>query len=427
MTQLTDDCFAFDGPLITVDAALERVTDRLKPVVPVEHCALADALGRVLAEDIRAGNPIPPYANSAVDGFAIFHADLAATAETVLPVVGRVAASRPLGRAMERGEAVQIFTGAPMPDGPDTVMMLEDCRLSEDGARVVLAPGIKRGANRRPAGDDVLAGEIVLRAGTQLHPPEVGMLAACGLAQVPVFAALSVGLVSTGDEVQEPGGSLIPGSLYDSNRYMIGAALRSLGCRVEDLGILPDEPARIRATLESAAQRHAAILSTGGMSMGEEDHVRATVESLGSLSFWRVAIKPGRPVGMGLIDGGGKEKTALIGLPGNPVAALTTFVTLARPVLRTLAGQTVGAPVRHRVAANFAYKKKAGRREFVRVRLDGSDPGTGLPRAMKHGRSGSGVLSSLIGADGFMELPEDLTYIGIGTPVAFLSFAEVFR
>lgn len=427
MAQLTDDCFAFDGPLITADAALKRVTERLHPVVAAETCALADAPGRVLAEDIRSDAPIPPYANSAVDGFAFRHADLADGAETVLPVVGRVAAGQPLGRAMVPGEAVQIFTGAPVPDGPDTVMMLEDCRPSEDGARVVLAPGIKRGSNLRPAGDDVPAGDIVLRAGTRLRPPEVGMLAACGLARVPVFAPLSVGLVSTGDEVREPGGPLDPGSLYDSNRYTIAAALRALGCVVEDLGILPDDPERIRRTLENAAGRHAAILSTGGMSMGEEDHVRAAVEDLGSLSFWRVAIKPGRPIGMGLIDRGDGGNAALIGLPGNPVAALTTFVTLARPVLQTLAGQTVSPPARYRVSADFDYKKKSGRREFVRVRLDGDDAGTGLPRAIKHGRSGAGVLSSLVGADGFVELPEDVTYIKAGAPVAFLPFAEVFR
>lgn len=432
MAQLTDDCFAFEGPLITAAEARARAVDAARPVVGMERIAVADSLGRILAEDIVADRAIPPYDNSAVDGYAIYHADLNDSAETVLPVVGRIAAGRPLGRPLKRGEAAQIFTGAPMPDGPgdmgpDTVMMLEDCRAFEDGTRVGIAPGINLGANRRAAGEDVSVGTRVLSAGTRLRPPEVGMLAACGKADVAVFEPLSVALFSTGDEVTEPGGPLPKGSLYDSNRFTIGAALRALGCVVEDLGILPDDATAIRDTLFEASQRHAAILSTGGMSMGEEDHVRGAVEALGRLDFWRVAIKPGRPIGMGLIDRADGERTAVIGLPGNPVAALTTFVTLARPVLLTLAGATETDAPRFRVALNFDYKKKDGRREFVRARLVGSDTDTGLPLAEKHGRSGAGVLSSLVGADGFVELPEDSTYLGKGTTADFLPFAEVFR
>lgn len=432
MAQLTDDCFAFDGPLITAAEARARVVSLARPVVGKERVCVADALGRILAEDIISKRPIPPYDNSAVDGFAVYHADLNSDVETLLPVVGRIAAGRPLGRPLARGEAAQIFTGAPMPEGPDgtgpdTVMMLEDCRSIEDATRVGIAPGIKRGSNRRAAGEDVTAGATVLTSGTRLRPPEVGMLAACGKADVMVFKPLSVALFSTGDEVTEPGSPLPNGALYDSNRFTIGAALRALGCVVEDLGILPDDATIIRETLSQASDRHAAILSTGGMSMGEEDHVRGAVETLGRLDFWRVAIKPGRPIGMGLIDRADGERSAIIGLPGNPVAALTTFVTLARPVLLTLAGATVTDAPRFRVALSFDYKKKDGRREFVRARLVGSDPRSGLPLAEKHGRSGAGVLSSLVGADGFVELPEDSTYLEKGTTADFLPFAEVFR
>lgn len=432
MAQLTDDCFAFDGPLITAGDALARIREGLIAVAPVETVPVPNALHRILAEDIVADHAIPPYANSAVDGFAVYHADLTPDTETFLPVVGRVAAGRPLGRPLLRGEAVQIFTGAPMPDGtegegPDTVMMLEDCRMSDDGARVALQPGIKPGANRRLAGDDVPAGETVLTQGMRLGPSELGMLAACGRTTVKIRQPLSVALFSTGDEVTEPGTPLPDGALYDSNRYAIGAALRAIGCEVEDLGILPDDPERIHETLRSAAGRHAAILTSGGMSMGEEDHVRGAVEALGSLNFWRVAIKPGRPVGMGLVKGSKGEKTVLIGLPGNPVAAMTTFIVMARPVLLTLAGAHVTDVPRFRVTADFSYKKKTGRREFVRVRLDGRDAATSLPRAVKHGRSGAGVLSSMIGADGFVELPEDDTHLEPGTAVDFLPFAEVFR
>ncbi|MDF1748189.1 MAG: molybdopterin molybdotransferase MoeA [Alphaproteobacteria bacterium] len=431
MAQLTDDCFAFDGPLITAAAALDQILTKLVAVAQPESCPVSRALGRFLAQDVIAAQPIPPYANSAVDGFAVFHADLSAESDTILPIGGRVAAGRPLPRPQKRGEAVQIFTGAPMPKGedgigPDTVMMVEDCVIAPDRQSVTLKPGIKQGANCRPAGDDVTAGTVVLTAGTRLRPPEVGMIAACGLSEIQVYAPLSVALFSTGDEVHEPGTPLPNGALYDSNRFTIGAALQALGCVVDDLGILPDDPAIIRQTLSQAATDHTAIVTTGGMSMGEEDHVRATVESLGSLNFWRVAIKPGRPIGMGLIHREDGQRCAVIGLPGNPVAALTTFATMARPVLLTLAGARNTNLPRFRVSADFSYKKKAGRREFVRVRLDGTDPTNGLPRAIKHGRSGAGVLSSLVGADGFVELPEDDTHLDSGTVVDFLPFAEVF-
>ncbi len=432
MAQLTDDCFAFDGPLITAADAIARIKERLVTVAGIESCPVKRSLGRILAVDIVAGQAIPPYDNSAVDGIVVYHDDLNPTGETILPIVGRIAAGRPLPRPLNRGEAAQIFTGAPIPEGPkdlpgpDTVMMIEDCTLTPDGRQVTLKPGIKRGGNFRPAGDDVSAGSTVLRAGTRLRPPEIGMLAACGLTTVSVHAPLSVALLSTGDEVTEPGLPLPPGALYDSNRFTIGAALTALGCAVEDLGILPDDPVEIRTTLAEAAGRHAAILSTGGMSMGEEDHVRAAVEALGSLNFWRVAIKPGRPVGMGLLSGRDGGRCVVIGLPGNPVAALTTFIVMARPILLTLAGATATEIPRFRVIADFDYKKKTGRREFVRVCLSGTDPKSGLPLARKHGRSGAGVLSSLVGADGFVELPEDDTHLNPGTMVNFLPFAEVF-
>lgn len=431
MAQLTDDCFAFDGKLMPVAEAVDLVLRGLRPVVASHHRAVIDALDFILAEDVTAPCSIPPYDNSAVDGYAVYFNDLNTDAETVLPVTGRIAAGSPLGRSMQRGECVQIFTGAPMPDGvaggPDTVMMLEDTKRLDEGARISTLPGIKRGANRRSAGDDVAAGDTVLTSGTRLGPAEIGMLAACGRTEVVVYDKLSVALFSTGDEITEPGRDLPDGAVFDSNRFTIGAALRKIGCEVEDLGILEDDPQTIQDTLTTAAERHSAILSTGGMSMGEEDHVRAAVETLGNLNFWRVAIKPGRPIGMGLLDRSDGEKSVVIGLPGNPVAALTTFVVLARPVLLTLSGAAVPDAPRFRVLADFSYKKKTGRREYVRARLDGVDPETGLPRALKHGRSGAGVLSSLIGADGFVELPEDDTHLEPGTQVTFLPFAEVYR
>lgn len=434
MAQLTDDCFAFDGPLIAVDAARRLLLERVGPVAPAERVPLADALGRVLAEDVAAASPVPPYDNSAVDGYAVYADDLSATAETVLPIGGRVAAGHPLGRPQRRGEAVLIFTGAPLPDGaggapgPDTVMMLEDCRV-EDG-RVALAPGLKRGANTRQAGEDVAGGARALVGGRRLAPQDVGMLAAVGRATAPVRRPLAVAVFSTGDEVVEPGRDLPPGRLFDSNRFTVGAAVRALGMEVRDLGILPDRRAAIEAAMADAAAQADAVISTGGMSMGEEDHVRAAIEGLGRLAFWRIAIKPGRPVGMGTIPDGRGGFTPFIGLPGNPVAAVTTFIALARPLLQTLQGEAVRPPRRHPVTLGFAYKKKTGRREYVRVRL-ADDPGGDavaagrLPVAHKHGRGGAGMLSSLVGADGFVELAEDRTHIAEGESAGFLSFNEV--
>jgi molybdopterin molybdotransferase len=434
MPQLSDDCFAFDGPPMPAAEALRRATEKLVPVTSLERVALADAAGRILCEDVTAPHAIPPYDNSAVDGYAVYHADLDPERETVLPVIGRIAAGSPLGRPQRRGEAARIFTGAPIPEGPqggpgpDTVMMSEDCRPSEDGARVAIAPGIKPGANYRAAGEDVAKGTIVLRAGTRLGPAEVGMLAACGRAEAPVHARLRVALFSTGDEVTEPGAPLPPGALYDSNRFAVGAALRALGCEVVDLGILEDEAAAVSAALTRAAAECDAVLSSGGMSMGEEDHVRAVLERTGRLDLWRVAIKPGRPIGLGMMTAGhDARRVPVIGLPGNPVAALTTFITLARPVLQTLMGADPKPPPRQPVLAGFDYRKKAGRREYVRARLAPRSEGGGLPVAEKHGRGGAGVLSSMVGADGFVELPEDDTHIQTGEQVEFLPFSEVFR
>lgn len=431
MAQLTDDCFAFDGPLIRADDALARIRERLVPIADSVCVPVSSALGRILAEDVIAPHSIPPYANSAVDGFAVFHADLNPNADTHLPVGGRVAAGSPLGRPQSRGEAVKIFTGAPIPDGadggpPDTVMMLEDCVEPDNGCIVTVHPGIRKGANLRPAGDDVSAGSTVLSAGTKLRPQELGMLAACGRTEVSVYRPLSVAIFSTGDEIRDPGTPLEPGTQYDSNRRMIAAALECAGFAVTDFGIIPDDADAISGTLASAAADHSAVVTTGGMSMGEEDHVRAAIECSGQLSFWRVAIKPGRPVGMGLISRGDSRKSVLIGLPGNPVAALTTLILLGRPTLLTLQGARDIAPKRYRAVLGFDYKKKPDRREFVRVVLDGRDAETGMPIARKHGKSGAGVLSSLVGADGFVEIAEDDTHLVEGSVVDFLPFSEVF-
>ena len=420
MAQLSDDCFATGRPLMTTAEALKILDDRIVPVVETEDVALDEAAGRILAEDVESAIDVPPHDNSAVDGYAVFFDDLNADAPTALPVVGRAAAGHPFAQEAKRGEAIRIFTGAPMPAGPDTVMMQEDCE-EQDGV-VTIAPGIKRGANRRRAGEDIRADSVVLRQGTRLRPQEVGLAASVGRMRLCVHAPLRVAVFSTGDEVREPGQDLPPGAIYDSNRFTVKAALRQLGCTVTDLGILPDDEATIRGTLTDAAAGHDVIVTTGGMSVGDEDHVRSAVESLGRLDFWMLAIKPGRPVALGQVDTPAGP-VPIVGLPGNPVAVMVTFLVVARPLLLRLAGAAEVAPFHYRVRADFDYKKKKNRREYVRARLSpGAD---GIARAEKHGGSGAGVLSSLVGAHGLVELPEDVTYLEKGSMVDFLPFSEV--
>ena len=416
MAQLSDDCFAFGGTLLGIDAALALIEARIAPVVDAETTPLAMAAGRILAGDLVATIDVPPHANSAVDGFAIAHADLLPDRETVLPVGGRAAAGHPLDRAAQPGEAIRIFTGAPMPVGADTVMMQEDCVV--EAGRVRLKPGLKKGANRRDAGEDVSRGSVALAAGRRLKPADLGLAAALGHDRLPVFRPLRAALLSTGDEVREPGTTLPEGAIYDANRHMLAALLRGLGCVVSDLGIRPDRAAALADTLRAASAGHDLIVTSGGVSTGEEDHVRAAIEKLGRLAFWRLAIKPGRPVALGLVGG-----VPLIGLPGNPVAAALTFAILARPLIQRLGGAATAPPLTFPVNSGFAYRKKPGRREYLRASLAREDGGV---VARRYPKDGAGILSSIVQSDGFAILDESLSDIAAGTAIEFLPFSEVF-
>ncbi len=417
MAQLSDDCFAFGGRLMTTAEAREVLDARIAPVVDGESVGVSDALGRILASDLVAPIAVPPHANSAVDGYAVHFDDLAPDAETRLRIVGRVAAGHPATGPAARGEAVRVFTGAPMPPGPDTVLMQEDCGL--EGDAVVIRPGIKRGANYRAAGEDVAAGAVVLKAGHRLRPQDVGLVASLGLRTLAVRRRLKVALFSTGDELAEPGQPLKPGAIYDSNRYTLAALLRVTGVELSDLGILPDSMAAIRDALARAAASHDAILTSGGMSTGEEDHVKAAVEAIGALHFWRLAIKPGRPVALGQIG-----RVPFIGLPGNPVAVMVTYLRIARPLLLKLGGAVELDPTLYRVRAGFAYRKKKERREYVRAWLEAGEDGA--PVARRFPRDGAGILSSMVEADGLVELAEDVTTLEPGTVVDYLPFSEVY-
>ncbi|MBU8543089.1 MULTISPECIES: molybdopterin molybdotransferase MoeA [Roseomonadaceae] len=415
MAQLSDDCFAFGGRLMSVDEAQALIADRVPPLAEVERVALLAAPGRVLAEALHAPLPLPPFFNSAVDGYAFRHADLAPAGETRLPLAGRLQAGQ-AAAPIAPGTALRIFTGAPMPEGADTVMMQEDAREAE-GA-VLLAPGLKRGANCRPAGEDVAQGALALPQGRRLLPPDIGLAAALGLTTLELRRRVRVGVFSTGDELAEPGTVLGAARTYDSNRFTLLALLAGLPVEASDLGILPDEPAATAAALAGAAARHDLLLTSGGVSTGEADHVRAAIEQGGRLVFWRLAIKPGRPAAMGVIGG-----TPVVGLPGNPVAAVVTFLHLARPLVLRLAGALPEPLPSFPAEAAFAYRKKEGRREYVRVRLTQA---AGLPVAEKFAREGAGLLTSLTQSDALAELPEDITTVSPGDRIRVLPYRGIF-
>jgi molybdopterin molybdotransferase len=417
MAQLSDDCFAFGGPMMSVDQAVSVIAARVTAVQEVETVPLNEADGRILAREITASLPLPPFTNSAVDGYAVRGGDIPQDAEQAFPVVGRVQAGASASEAIKPGHAVRIFTGAPMPQGTDTVFMQEDVRIDGDG-RVVLPAGLKSGANVRPAGEDIPVGRSALAAGQRLRPQDVALAAAFGLTHVDVRRRIRVAVFSTGNELVSPGAARADAQLFDSNRFMLAAMLTRLGCVVSDLGILRDDRASLAGGLKKVADNHDLILTTGGVSTGEEDHVKAAVESVGSLVLWRMAIKPGRPVAMGIIGG-----TPFIGLPGNPVASFVTFVHVVRPTVLALAGAAQQPLVPMPVRAAFTYKKKIARREYVRVNLRKNDDGT--LEAVKFPREGAGLLSSLVETDGLVELGEEITQIRPGQTVGFLAYASL--
>jgi molybdopterin molybdotransferase len=415
MAQLSDDCFAFGGALLPVEEAAKRMAEHVPPVVEIERVPLADVLGRVVAHDVVSRVALPPFDNSAVDGYAVRHADLK-SGDTTLKVSGRLQAGGRSVKAVGAGEAIRIFTGAPMPEGADTVFMQED--VNADGDTIILPPGLKRGANRRLAGEDLKQGAVALPAGRRLTPQDIALAAAIGLTHLEVRRRPRVAVFSTGDEIVEPGQPLGPASLYDANRFLLLALLREAGAEANDLGILRDDATKLAAAIENAAASHDLILTSGGVSTGEADHVKTAVEQAGKLVLWRLAIKPGRPVAMGVVRG-----AAFAGLPGNPVAVFVTFVHVVRPLLMRLAGADVAPPAAIPVRAAFSYKKKKGRREYVRVGLRVAPDG--VVEAVKHPQEGAGVITSLTETDGLAELLEDRLEVAPGSNVGFLSYASL--
>ena len=409
MAQLSNDCFVTKSPLMSIDEAVALATSRLKVAANSEMVSLRAADGRIAAEDVLAYSDLPPFPNSAVDGYAVRHADLHSSGETVLPIEGRLAAGSSDSFSAS-GCAVRIFTGAAMPPDADTVFMQEDVRV--EGASVTLPEGLRAGANARLAGEDVARGERIISAGRRLRPQDIALAAATGHRQLPVRRPLRVAVFSTGNELVKPGARLKPGTIYDSNRAMLLACLDRSGARVSDLGILPDDPKSLTEHLAGAAIRNDLIISSGGVSVGEEDHVKAAVEANGQLVFWKLAIRPGRPLAMGVV-----ARAPFIGLPGNPAAAYVTFVMFVRPLLAHLGGAALRPATSLRVRSTFSQKKRAGRREYIRVNVSSGPDGT--LEARRFPKEGAALLTSLTTTDGIAEIPEEATAVAAGDFMTF--------
>jgi molybdopterin molybdotransferase len=408
--------------LLSFEEALQRLLDGALPVTGTELVPTQLALGRVLAESLRSDIDVPPLDNSSMDGYALRCADLT-TADYGLKVAQRIPAGS-VGHTLAPGTAARIFTGAPVPAGADAVVMQELCVVADGVLTVNHTP--KPGEWIRRRGEDIAAGGEVLPAGTLLRPQELGLAASVGAAQLSVRRRLRVALFSTGDELTMPGEPLKPGGIYNSNRYTLSALLQGLGCEVSDLGIVPDRLDATRAVLRDAAAGHDLILTSGGVSVGEEDHVKPAVEAEGRLDLWKIAIKPGKPLAFGTVKvGAGDTATstvastaaAFIGLPGNPVSSFVTFLMLVRPFIRRAQGAVVSPPRGQLVRADFSCKGDP-RREFIRVRFNAAG---GLEL---FANQSSGVLTSCVWGDGLVDNPVGQA-IAVGDSVRFIPFSEL--
>jgi len=415
MTQLGRDAFATSGGALSIEAAVSLIAERVPAIETTETVGLFAAEGRVLAETLVAPLDLPPFNNSAVDGYAVRWDELAHKGETTLPVAGRIAAGHAFDVGTPGPSALRIFTGARVPEGFDTIFMQEDVKLLDDG-KVVLPPGLAKGANLRPRGEDIARGTEALSAGRRLMPEDIGLAAALGVVELKVRRRLKAAIFSTGDEIVSPGKALPPASVYDANRFILHALLQRLGVHVHDLGILPDDRRAIAEALSEAADTYDFVVTSGGVSMGEEDHVKAALEHKGSLAFWKLAIKPGRPVAMGILHG-----TPFIGLPGNPVAVFVCFAALVRPLIAALNGAPPEPLPRRKVISGFTFKKKPGRREFIRASLH--IDATGKTIAEKYAVQASGALTSLTRTQGLVEVHEDVTEIAPGDAIDFIDYA----
>ncbi|MCY1265352.1 Molybdopterin molybdenumtransferase [compost metagenome] len=401
-------CGCSGHDLRPVDEALAALLQRVPAPPKVERVPLGEALGRVLAEDLSATQDQPAWDNSAMDGYALRAADLP-DAGGALPLAGCIAAGDPASDALPAGHAVRIFTGAPLPPGADSVVAQEDCRI--DGERVILPP-VRRGSHVRLRGEELREGAPLLRKGSRLRVQELGLLASVGIAEVPVHRRLRVCLLSSGDELREPGEKLAPGQIYNVNRFSIGALLDGWGMELHDYGVLADTLAASRDALSLAASEWDVLITSGGVSVGERDHLKQAIRELGELHLWRLAMQPGKPLAFGEISG-----KPWIGLPGNPAAALVTALVVARPFLLRAQGQVeVDTPLLE-LPAGFDWPKPNARRQYLRARLEQG-------HVVIHPQQGSAMLLAASWADGLAVVEAGAT-LREGEPVGYLPFSAL--
>jgi len=409
--------------LLSLDDALPQLLAHARALTATQQVSTFEADGRVLAQDVTSALQVPPQDNSSMDGYAVRAADCA-QANALLRVTQRIPAGTH-GTQLNAGEAARIFTGAPIPPGADAVVMQEDCEAL-DGDQVKVTKAVPLGQWIRRSGEDVTRGATVLTRGTRLTPAELGLAASIGLAQLHVSARPRVALFSTGDELVMPGDvapeAMPPGAIYNSNRFFLRAMLQRLGCEVTDLGIVPDKRDATVAALCDAAQQHDLILTSGGVSVGEEDHIKPAVESLGELNLWQLAIKPGKPFAYGKVNREAKVEVKgdachFMGLPGNPVSSFVTFLLLVRPFVLALQGVTQTEITRTEMTAHFDWPRADKRREFLRVKRNAQGGLDLFPN------QSSGVLTSAVWGDGVVDNPAGQT-ISKGDTVRFISFAE---
>ncbi|MCU0943494.1 MAG: molybdopterin molybdotransferase MoeA [Hydrogenophaga sp.] len=418
--QIAAELQGYDPQALSADQVNDFLARLVDPVTARESVGIFDALGRVLADDVVSPISVPPHDNSAMDGFA-FDGSALSDAPLTLKAVGTAFAGKAWQGQVAPGECLKIMTGAIMPPGLDTVVPIEFVKT--DGESVTLPPGVvKPGDNRRLLGEDLMAGRPALRRGQVLGPAALGLLASLGLPTVSVVRRIRVAYFSTGDEILSLGEAPREGAVYDSNRYTVFGLLTRLGVEVIDMGVVPDDPAQLEAAFRDATARADAIITSGGVSMGEADHTKAMMKQLGDVAFWRIAMRPGRPMAVGRIQQNGRS-ALLFGLPGNPVAVMVTFLAFVRPALQRLMGADATPPVLLQAKSGEAMRKKPGRTEYQRGTVARQADGTLVARTT--GNQGSGVLSSMVQANGLIVLRHEQGNVAVGDTVEVMLFDGV--
>ena len=408
----------FSDSLMSADDALSFLIDSACVTAMTEAVSLDDSLGRILASDIHSTINVPGFDNSAIDGYTIALNDNQIAKENLsFDVVDRIAAGS-TGNDLKIGNAARIFTGAPIPNGANTVVMQEECTLSEDKSQITVKRAINLNENIRPTGNDILKDNVILSSGRQIKPQDISLAASVGVGELVVFKKIKVGVFFTGDELVEPGNLLTPGKIYNSNRYALVALLKQVGCDVINLGNIEDKLDATCEALEALESQCDLIMTTGGVSVGEEDHVKPAVEKLGELNLWKIRMKPGKPLAYGKV-----KQTPFIGLPGNPVSSFVTFCIFSLPFIKKMQGNSNYESKILKVKTNFDCKRAKPRREYARVRIDHS---TETPLANLFPKQGSDVMSSVVWADGIIEIPENTTF-ETGTILNYYSMSELTR